>query len=1020
MKTHHSLTMAITLAGASLVGMAPNQVSALEIQEAVPLGIKAMRESQWEQAQAIFAEVVGTYAGDRSKRLFGGRFGVIYYNKGFSELKIAGSLERLGGEENAAKAVEYYNLAKQSFADCYTVPSDSKGKNLYHKKSLLYKGQAQQALGEYQNALDSYKKFIAEREVRDKYSPGMFNINLAICHFKLEKPLVKEGIGFFETALKNKERWNTPNAAIVSAFQALTKAVITSKNERALVDFLNQNRSAITLRPYQMVQFGPFFQKLATEALAADMQEASFNLFALIPGTEVAMSDLGILKEKLALYPRSGIKDGLDLIYKEQIAKWYKDLRTKDRAGDPPEVLALTALAFTHESSGNIRGAFAAYEQLELYFNKSSRREDNLYNLVRAAQAINEVLTTEKYAQIFLKNFSDSEYCESVRNMMLSSLFASGEYAKCELVAAKMIDDLPKPSLQHDVCLHVLGGSRFYLGKFTEAHPDLEQHLKMYEESKFRLAASYFEASNLSQLQIWEQAGVKLDAFLKTYSDPAENLFMAFALYDRANVHFTLDEKEQALVNLNRIESEFKGSNVEDVAYNLKGNILQTLSKFEEAKQYYLKALELSKYRDNGIVQGEALYYLVALLGSEKVGKEPNPNMKDAIPFYDEFWKGYQNSPYKAQVAVAGLPALIEAGRFDEALSNVQGVIAEMSKQESPAGLEGAIGSYTKYYLLSQKEKGLEPSDAADKLKEHYYTFPGIDAEDIRTLAMLRIAVIGVYEASLKTADKEGSEALVSRNQARITAAFKDLKTSYPVEKLSNFVLVRVGDYLRTKSTAPRQALPYYQERLKRPQPNGRVSAEFGIADIFGKAGSSAEMDSAIKMMQGIIQPKDSTKKNRDQASSRIVHIYAKQGKWAKVITDGKQYLAKYSKDRAEVQSLLAQAYKEEKMYSECIATNMSIFSSNTSNWDVSVPAIDTATTLMWDHGAGRDGKSKQQLAYEVAGRYIKSSRAAYDKNKDEMTDIVRTTWKRIDARVQKWEDSGTIQSFADMAKVKK
>ncbi len=1017
MKTHHSLTMAITLAGASLVGMTPTQVRAQDIQEAVPLGIQAMRESQWEKAQGIFAGIVEAY-GDRGKRVFGGRFGVIYYNKGFAELKMAAKLQRLGGEENLGKAGEYHSLAKDSFTQCYKVPSDDRGKNPYHKKSLLYKGQALQALEEYQEAIGSYRKFLAEREARDKYSPGMFNINMAICHFKIEEPQIKEGIAFFETALKNKDRWKTPNAAIVSAFQALTKAVITAKNERALVDFLNQNRSSITLRPYQMVQFGPFFQKLATEALAADMQQAAYNLFALIPGTEVALSDLTGIKEKLALYPRQGIKDGFDLIYKDQINKWYSDLRTKDRSGDPPEVLALTALAFTHESNGNTRGAFGAYEQLELYFNKSRRREKNLYSLVRTASVISEVLTTERYGQIFLKSFPQSDYCDSVRNMMLSSLFAAGEYDMCELVADKMIGELPKPSVQHDICLHVLGGSKFYLGKFAEAHPYLEEHLKLYEESKFRLAASYFQASNLSQLQMWEQAGVKLDAFLKTYPDPVENMFMPFALYDRANVHFSESEYVPALVNIERIESEFNGSNIEDVAYNLKGNILQSQDKRDEAKQYYIKALELSNRRDNVVVQGEALYFLVALLGTEKIGKEPNPNMKDALPFYDQFWKGYQSSPYKAQVAVAGVPALIEAGRFDEALSNVQGVIAEIAKLENPAGLEGAIGSYTKYYLIAQKTKGVKPSDAADKLKDHYYTFPNIDSKDIRTLAMLRIAVIGVYEDSLKTAKKEGDEALVSRNQSRINIAFKELKTTYPVEKLTNFVLVRVGDYLRTKSTAPRQALPYYQERLKRPQVNGRSIAEFGIADIYGKAGSKDEMTTAIKMMQDVINQKDSSKENRDKASSRIVQVYAKQGNWDKAIEEGILYMKKYTRERTTVQQILAQAYYEKKNYLKCISINSNLAGNNRSNWDVSVPAMDRATELMWDHGtAAKDGRSKQQLAYEVAGRYLQSSRAAFDEHKDEMSENVRTTWKRIDARVLKWEDSGKIQTFAEMEK---
>jgi len=1009
--------MAFTLAGASLVGMAPTQVSAQDIQEAVPLGIKAMKDSEWEKAQGIFAGIIEAY-GDRGKRLFGGRFGTIYYNKGFAELKIAANFKGLGGEENRGKAVDYYNLAKESFTQCYTVPSDKKGKNPYHKKSLLYKGQALQALEECEEAINSYKKFIAEREARDKFNPGMYNINMAICHFKLEEPQIKEGIAFFETALKNKDRWKTPNAAIVSAFQALTKAVITSQNEPALVDFLNQNRSAITLRPYQMVQFGPFFQKLATEALAADMQQAAYNLFALIPETEVALSDLGVIKEKLVLYPRPSIKDGFDTIDKDQISKWLSDLRTKDRSGDPPEVLALTALAFTHESNGNVRGAYAAYKQLELYFIDSTRREPNLYNLVRTSAVADELSVTVAYAQKFLKKFPESEYCEPVGNMMLSLLFANGEYEESELVAGKMINDLAKPSLQHDICLHVLGGSKFYLGKFAEARPYLEEHLKMYEKSKFSISASYFEASNLAQLQLWDQAEKKLKKFLEKYPDSTKNVFLPFALNDLANVQSSKGEDELALESIARIESKFQESNVANTAYNLKGSILLNMGKRDEAKKYFLKVSESVQDSDSDVNQSEALYRLVSLLGAEQVDEKPNASMKEALPYYDRFWKNHQDSPYKGLVAVAGMPALIEAGRIDEALSNLQLAITDMAKREKFTSLENAIARYTVYFLQAQEKKGLSPSDAVDKLKEHYYTFPGIAPKNIRTLALLRIEVIGVYEESLQTASKGGDEALVSLIQARINAAFKDLKTAYPVEKLSDSVLIRIGDFLRTKSSAPRQALPYYQERLKHTQPNGRISAEFGIADIYGKAGNKAEMTTAIEMMQDVIKQKDSTKKNRDKAHSRIVQIYAKQKNWNKVVEEGSLYMKERTKDRTVIQQLLAQAYYEKKDYLKCIAINSNLSGTNSSNWDVSVPAMDRATELMWDHGtAAKDGRSKQQLAYEVAARYIKSSRAAFDEHKDEMSENVRTTWKRIDARVLKWENSGKIQTFAQKEK---
>ena len=75
---------------------------------------------------------------------------------------------------------------------------------------------------------------------------------------------------------------------------------------------------------------------------------------------------------------------------------------------------------------------------------------------------IGEVLVTEKYGSLFLKTFPDSKHVESVRSMMLTSLFMEGEYEKCIEVATVMLPKLASPSKQHDICLHVLGGSYYY------------------------------------------------------------------------------------------------------------------------------------------------------------------------------------------------------------------------------------------------------------------------------------------------------------------------------------------------------------------------------------------------------------------------------------------------------------------------------------------------------------------------------------------------------------------------------
>ena len=120
---------------------------------------------------------------------------------------------------------------------------------------------------------------------------------------------------------------------------------------------------------------------------------------------------------------------------------------------------------------------------------------------------------------------------------MLTGLFFEGEYDLCLEVATVMEPKLPKGSKQHDICLHVLGGSLYYTAQFDKAVEPLKRHVKEYPESQFKVAAQYFDASNYAQLQIWDKAAGLLDKFLKADPNPKENAYLPFALYDLSLIH---------------------------------------------------------------------------------------------------------------------------------------------------------------------------------------------------------------------------------------------------------------------------------------------------------------------------------------------------------------------------------------------------------------------------------------------------------------------------------------------------
>ncbi len=1017
MNKKKSITAAAMVAGASIIGMLPTSVQAQDINVDMPAAIAAMKAGKWVEAQALLERVTITY-GERAKVLYGGKFGNIYYDKGRMELKLAAQLKSAGGEDNIKKSIEFYDKAIQSFKDCRKFPSDKMGDNKYFYLSLLYWGQAEQSKLMYNEAIAHYEQFIKERdpkkEGRDRYNIGMFNINMAICHFKLKKPLLAEGLVYYENALQNKDKYKLPDAAIVSAFKDLAAASIKSNKEQLLVDFVNKNRSAITLDPYKMYQFTPFFRKYASEAFSKNMVKGAFTLYALMPGTMETLDDLTERKSNFVGFKFPYVADNFinsnDRVQVDQIKFDYDHVKTAAKSGDPHELLALRSLAFTHESEGYVRGAYSAYEMLELYYSDSKDHEDNLFNLVRTSSLVGLVMNTEKFGRSFLEKYPESQYKDKVQSMMLISLFYSGEYEVALKVAADILPDMPENTKQHDLCLHVYSGSLYYTAQFFDAHKHIVKHVKMYPDSEYAKASQYFEGSNLSRMQQWALAAPKLDKFLADFPDANDNIYLPFALFDRASIHFSEEEYDMAVEKIERIEKEFKGSAVEDMAMNLRGDVYRSTGEKEASKGSYLKGYTIAKQRDNRVVSGESLYKLVALLGQEEEGNEANPNIKDAIPYYDEFWKDYQESPYKTQIAVSGVPALLVAGRGEEALANVQGVIAEMAKEKEAPGMEGAINTYGKYYLQSGK--------TPEELKSHFQDFPGIDAGDKRAQALLRIAVIGVYEDLETEALKKKDEALARKHAAIVQVLFKDMEASFDLNDLSDFILIRLGDFI-AKTKNERKALKYYDKIIERERVQFRVPAQFGRAGILAKSNQASEQAAAKKVLEEVKNGKDADSKTKDSASYQLVELSARQKNWEAVIKEAREYVQKgYKLNKKDVSYNLALAFDNSGNKIEAMQAYNGIYNRYKSEWVISVPALTRAAELTLEVGkADAKGKQPNQIAYEMAARFIKGSAKAFKKYQTDMSPEEITAYEKLKALVNGWEADGDIKTLKQIEK---
>ena len=969
--------------------------------ELVDKALLAMKAEKWEEALAL-----NTKAADFGKNpkmaisRYGLQFGTIIYRKGMCELKL-----------------KKYEDAIKSFESCYKDYPNNKvagGGNIFQKMALLKWGDAALGLEDNESAITQWKKFLQERDkANDKYAQGSFHVNMAIAHYRLGK--LTEGSEHLETAIGNKDTFPTPDEAIVAGFQALVEAAISKPDEQALLDFIAKNRGGVIVAPYAMQRYSNVFMKIAADALEADMTNAALNLYQFVPSTEVAIDDLRARIRDMGHLPR--LSSGTLRIDKENLETQLATLEAEMRGSKSMEMYKLAVIAFIHETNGNVHGSHAAYLQLEKYYPKAEKREDNLFHLVRTSSIIGIIANTQKYGEIFLATFPESKYKPDVQKLMLSALFFDGKYEICIELAGNIIENkkAAEGTPEHDLALFVLGGSYFYTGQYDKAAPLLEQHVAKYPESVFAMSASYFQASNVSRLQFWSKAAKLLDAFLDKYKADPNQSYTPLALYDRANCHYAEEENEPALEKTARIIKEFPDSPVLDQAYNLQGNVLQVLEKRDEAETAYLKAIEIGEIRQNDGVVGEALYYLTAMLGEHKKGEEYEPRLKDAIPHADKFWKEYADgSPYRPQVAVAQMYAMESVDRSEEALARLQEVISDMAKNPESIGLEEAINSYTEFYLEKH---------SAEELKEHYYNFPGIRTNDKAARAILRIAVIAVFETITK--DKENPDKQRAA-EAMIEVLFQQLKADFKLKELSNYILVKLGDYLRTNTSAPREALPYYDEALSRPNQSYMFQALGGRADVYGQSSQDADLEKGIQDFERILA--DSQEKpERDFALYRIIQILMKKGDYAKCADRANEYLnreegkslglGEYS---PQVGLLLAESFDKRNLIDDAIAMYVKVFSAHMGFIKISAPAVHRWMELSYKRNKASTGPnvtSDRQGAYEQSYQYLELTRRPEVRNKMSPDEV--NLWERVQKLNDQYEADPNVKSMEEVLKAK-
>jgi len=969
--------IAPAIAMAFAMPMADGQTSAAA-EAMIAKAVTAAEGGQWEEALQWYDRCIEAHGTDAVAK-FGPSFGVTWYRKGICEMRL-----------------KRWDAAAKSFEICYR-DFPNKGKddsNRFNKLALLRWGETAQAADNPAEAVRLFKKFLEERNrSTDKFEPGPYYIQLSLCYFKLGD--LAQGAENLETAVRNKLSFGTPHMGIVAALQALVSTAIATKDEKTLLGFLAANRGGLIAEPFEIAGYSPAYVKLATDALAAGMDGAAITLFQLIPGSAEMADDLRAKitgMGELAELEEPGRK-----LVKADLAASLEALEKLRREGNPHETIQLGALALIHEKQGNLRGAYAAYTQLESQFPKSAQREDQLFNLARTGAAVGEALAVEKQGNRFLEDFPESRHAAAVKRLILVSLFEEHQYEACIRAATAMLPKLTEGSPEHDLCLRVLGGSYEETGRFAEAKPLIDRHVSLYPGSPYALESAYSRAANLARLQQWGDAAKLLDEFIGKYPDAAGNPYLALALLDRAECHVAANENAAALEKIDRLEKDFPASPTLAAALGLKGELLMKEGRHDQAEESCKKALELAESSGHRDAAAEALLRLVTMLG----GKD-SERLKDAVPYCDRFWKSYGDfAALRGRMALEQPYALAAVGRGAEALERLGAAITELAADPKAEGLESAVRTYAGLYGTAH---GME------ELKKHFGEFPGIRPEDKANRALFRIVAIEAVEEQLGS----GDEAAKAKADALMKVLFQELKNDFAPKDLPAGILVRTGDFLRSKTSAPRQALPYYEEALSRKEAAGRFPALLGRAAVLAE-GSKEERAAAIVDLQEVFAGSPDARV-REDALYWLVMSRMKAGDFAAAGESAERYLAPDSGFKRlvpEVQLALARSYQERSMMDEALAAHSRVWSGSAELTRVSAPAMKAWMQISWARNApvnvGGRTRSDRQSAYDEGLAYLERTRPLFDK----MASIDQETWLEIEKLVADYAATTDVKPVA-------
>lgn len=1002
---------ALTAMGNLTFAQNPNQSSkestdphTLLIQQCITL----MEKNQWQETLDLINPFIEKNK-DTGLKKHGAKFATAYYYQGLCLLKLGQAQSKLPNKENIQDATnKLFLTAIESFNQCYAINPPDDLSNTYRFKSILLRGNAQQALGQFQPAIDSYQLFLLERNTAlDSYNLNDFNINLAICFWKKSTPEkstpedTDQAIELLQESLLYTGRNQPSPLAVITALSALTDiAIHKPSNPDIITSTLERTRNIspgnlvfpADLTTEEFDQILPQLSKIIIQTAQKNLPLASLHLTTLIPSISKYSPELEIpadiefppLNEKLAA----------------------------NKSIQEATAIALQARALTNQNSNNIPAAIQLYTILVNHYPTTKHQPENLYNLARLTAKTGDSATSIKLCRQFLKDYSQHSLKYPTLSILLNTLYHTRQYQDsltlAEQILTKPIDksDDPFLLLLIDSANFIQAASHYYLGNFTVAAPLIANQLKSYPDSPYKIDAAYLNAAVQNQLLNWQTSIPLLRKFILDHSgnlsSESPSTYLPFAQYDIAYAQYSQRHLNSSILTLIPftldipfINKPIENSQITPSASILLANIHLLLRQRDTAISHYQDAIQQATDIKNTSARDEAYYLLIDLLGKPVWDGLTNHRLQETIPFYLHFLtlQNAKTSPYHTQILNSAITALEKANPNNPELPAQ--ILSEnlflVNNSPNTPGIETSLKTYL-YYLRQNKTTTEE--------------IIRILTQDVKTSnsayhqALVIVAQIESLELSQIRDQKPDT-------QAEIKRLYQELLSQFNTEDLDNFTLLKIAEYL-TKNNNPTQAASYFQAIIASASNINKTEARLGLAIQLASSENLTpdQKKSAKDQLTAILENPFTPPAPRATAHYHIIQLLLLDEQWQELETNALAYL-KYPLEvkthNLEILQLLALAYDKQgpTKLDSAISTYAHIYGTTLFSIPHSAPAIERACQLLWERNnpaqAGiQDGKSDHQLAYETAYKYIRQTKGLLAQRRDSLPKTSIQTWENI------------------------